>query len=500
MKKNVTNLIFLLLSIILFVFFMYILGRGINYSFSYDYSLKYKDIFVYLIIFLIVFISSLSFFKFKNIIKLNLNKKIIFCLFFVLIFILNIFLALKISNVIKPVSDFAIAYEKAISFIVDKNYDTYYYWWTFFSIILRSILKFFNYNISVFVIINAIFSTLSSIVIYFIITRHFKLKNIFAIFSVILFTFYPNRILFLGFVTPDFFVEFGLILISYLFFEYLDILNQNSSYKNYLYPIGLVFILSFISLLKPIQSILLVLFIFMFFIKSIKNGISKKIVFNFIYFFLIYFVFSTLIFMISEKVFYKYTNIKLNKNFVITNKLYVGLNSEGKGYWDERNIKYLESLGKKYNYDTDKMNIEMKKKLVENIKGNSNIINMLVKKVEYALLTDYYSIEWFNKSNKYRELDLKYFLGYINKFNLFYYIILFFLLISLIFTPISQNIKRLYLIVFIFGFIFTIILGESQPRYKFAFTFLIIILSLLGINDFYNFNIIRKTKKFLGDN
>ena len=146
------------------------------------------------------------------------------------------------------------------------------------------------------------------------------------------------------------------------------------------------------------------------------------------------------------------------------------------------------------------MNIEMKKKLVENIKGNSNIINMLVKKVEYALLTDYYSIEWFNKSNKYRELDLKYFLGYINKFNLFYYIILFFLLISLIFTPISQNIKRLYLIVFIFGFIFTIILGESQPRYKFAFTFLIIILSLLGINDFYNFNIIGKTKKFLGDN
>ena len=147
MKKNVTNLIFLLLSIILFVFFLYILGRGINYSFSYDYSLKYKDIFVYFIVFLIVIISSLSFFKFKNTIELNLNKKIIFCLFFVLIFILNIFLALKISNVIKPVSDFAIAYEKAIFFIVDKNYDTYYYWWTFFSIILRSILKFFNYSI-----------------------------------------------------------------------------------------------------------------------------------------------------------------------------------------------------------------------------------------------------------------------------------------------------------------------------------------------------------------
>jgi len=55
-------------------------------------------------------------------------------------------------------------------------------------------------------------------------------------------------------------------------------------------------------------------------------------------------------------------------------------------------------------------------------------------------------------------------------------------------------------IVFIFGFIFTIVLGESQPRYKFSFTFLIVILSLLGINDFYNFNIIGKTKKFLGDN
>jgi|GEM_PF-1845262 membrane protein len=500
MKKILTNLIFFLLSIMLFVFFLYILGKGINYSFTYDYSLKYKDIFIYLIVFLIVLISSFSFLKSKNFIRFNLSKKGIFYLFFFVIFILNVFFAIKISNIIKPVSDFAIAYEKAVYFIVDKNYDTYYYWWTFFSIILRLILKIFNYNILIFVIINAIFSTLSSIVIYFILTRHFKIKNIFALLSIILFAFYPNRILFLGFVTPDFFVEFGLILISYLFFEYLDVLDQNYSYKNYLYPIFIVFILSFASLLKPIQSIFLVLFIFVFIINFIKNGISKKIVFNFIYFFLIYFVFSSLIFMISEKIFYKYTNIKLNKNFVITNKLYVGLNSEGKGYWDERNIKYLESLGKKYNYDTDKMNKEMKNKLLENIKGNSNIINMLVKKVEYALLTDYYSIEWFNKSNKYTELDLKYFLRYINKFNLFYYIILFFLLISLIFTPISQNIKRLYLIVFIFGFIFTIVLGESQPRYKFSFTFLIVILSLLGINDFYNFNIIGKTKKFLGDN
>ena len=270
MKKILTNLIFFLLSIMLFVFFLYILGKGINYSFTYDYSLKYKDIFIYLIVFLIVLISSFSFLKSKNIIRFNLSKKAIFYLFFFVIFILNVFFAIKISNIIKPVSDFAIAYEKAVSFIVDKNYDTYYYWWTFFSIILRLILKIFNYNILIFVIINAIFSTLSSIVIYFILTRHFKIKNIFALLSVILFTFYPNRILFLGFVTPDFFIEFGLILISYLFFEYLDVLDQNYSYKNYLYPIFIVFILSFTSLLKPIQSIFLVLFIFIFIINFIK--------------------------------------------------------------------------------------------------------------------------------------------------------------------------------------------------------------------------------------
>ena len=64
----------------------------------------------------------------------------------------------------------------------------------------------------------------------------------------------------------------------------------------------------------------------------------------------------------------------------------------------------------------------------------------------------------------------------------------------------TKNIKQLYFVIFIIGFVFVILIGESQSRYKLSFLFNFIILAGLAINYIYQYDLISRIKKFIGEN
>jgi len=490
MKKLLNNSIFYIMSIIFLILFIFILKSGINNS--YIYQNIYKMYFVMIVVSIILIATILNLFRLKFV-----ENKILYYVFITVILIINIFFAIKYSKIIVPVSDFLSAYQKAISFNIDKGYDVYYPWWTNYSLLLKGLFSVFGKSLNVVYICNIILSFLSSLLIFKILTKHFQINKTLSYIITLIFVLYPSRLMFLPFVFPDFIAELGFILASYFFFNNIDKIKNEE--KSYYLPLLIAFIIAFTSLIKPVQEIFFVLFFIILFVLLLDN--FKKYYKNIIVFFSIFLV-SSIVFTTGFNLFYtKITHIKLNKKLIISNKLFVGLNSVGKGYWNPYNSEYVHSLEIKYNYDANKIANKLTETLIKDIKEHKkDLKNLLIDKLKVGFGNDYSGLEWVSLSKKDQTNQDKKYNSKISKSNLYYYIVLAFSLISIYGLIKTKNIKQLYFVIFIIGFVFVILIGESQSRYKLSFLFNFIILAGLAINYIYQYDLISRIKKFIGEN
>ena len=246
MKKLLNNSIFYIMSIIFLILFIFILKSGINNS--YIYQNIYKMYFVMIVVSIILIATILNLFRLKFV-----ENKILYYVFITVILIINIFFAIKYSKIIVPVSDFLSAYQKAISFNIDKGYDVYYPWWTNYSLLLKGLFSVFGKSLNVVYICNIILSFLSSLLIFKILTKHFQINKTLSYIITLIFVLYPSRLMFLPFVFPDFIAELGFILASYFFFNNIDKIKNEE--KSYYLPLLIAFIIAFTSLIKPVQEI-----------------------------------------------------------------------------------------------------------------------------------------------------------------------------------------------------------------------------------------------------
>lgn len=492
MKKNI-KLLFISFTALFFLVFFMMLAKGIG---KIERPII-KDIFVLGTLAFIMFIISAHLFTSKF--KIFKNQKMIIPFFFMTVFVINIFFAIRLNDIIKPVSDFELAYNKAIHFTTNTQYDLYYPWWTNFSIFLKTIFSFFGSNLLIVSIMNSILSTLSCYFVYLIAKKHLKFNQLWAFLPALLFALYPSRLFFLPFVAPDFIAEFGFILVSFLFFNYLDLfLNEHATKKTYIYPAILAILVLFFSLFKPMQEIFLILFLIILTIKSLPSfSKSAKRLCYFVIVFLCIILSGN---FIHAKLFESYTNIKVDKSLIMMNKLYVGLNSEGRGYWNPINERYLAKLEKTYNSDTTKITQSIKTKLINDIKHNPTFPKLISDKLETAFISDFYGIEWINLSLKTGRVDIIDLEKPVYLSNLYYYFILLFALFALISINKTKNLKSLYFVVFLLGFTAVVLIGESQTRYKLAFLFNFILLASVGIKYIAEYKLEQKIKKFLKEN
>ncbi len=488
--KKISNFLFIVFSGIFFIIFLLMLAKGVGF---FDRAIA-KDIFIFSII-----LTPLLFFLlrwFLNRYSISINIKFFSIFFFITVFTINLICALRLSNAIQPVSDFELAYNKAINFTTNTQYDLYYPWWTNFSILLNFIFKIFGSNLVVVAVMNSILSTLSCVFVFALAKKHLKFKDFWAFLPALFFALYPSRLFFLPFVAPDFIAEFGFILVTYLFFNYLDSFTRHSSSKKLpFYSLSIALLVAFFSLFKPMQEIFFVLFLIILVIKSLPNfrEYFKKVV----YFVVIFLCVILSANFIHAKFFEAYTHIKLDKSLILTNKLYVGLNSQGKGYWNPVNEQYIDYLEKKYGSDTHKIAHAMQGRLIQDIKQNSHFWEMLIKKLDTAFISDFYGIEWINISLKSGRIDLSDLERPVYMSNLYYYFILCFALIGVFGITKYKDLKKLYFVVFILGFVAIVVIGESQTRYKLAFLFNLIFLASIGIKNLADYPIRQKIKKFI---
>lgn len=492
--KRLTRYLFIFFSTLFLLIFLLMLAKGVG---SFERPIM-KDIFLVSVVsipLIIILVSQRHLFKNRKFV----NVKILTTMFFITILAINIICALKLSNFIQPVSDFELAYNKAIKFSVNTQYDLYYPWWTNFSIFLGIVFKLFGSNLIVVAIMNSILSTSSCFFIYLTAKRHLRFSQAWSLFVALVFAIYPSRLFFLPFVAPDFIAEFGFVLITFLFFNYLDLFSASRTTKKaYIYPPLLAILVFFFSLFKPMQEIFLILFAIILVIKSLPNfrNFSKRLA----YFFLVFLCLSFGSNFVHAKFFQSHTGIKLDKNLVLMNKLYVGLNSEGRGYWNPVNEKYLSYLEKTYSTDTSQITQAMRKKLIANIKQNPNFSKMIIDKLDTAFISDFYGIEWVNLSLKSGRIDLMDLERPVYVSNLYYYLVLFFALFSVIDIIKTKDFKKLYFVVFLLGFTAVVLIGESQTRYKLAFLFNFIYLASIGIKYIAEYPIKQKIKIFLKEN
>lgn len=489
MKKLIKPLFIFFLALFSIVF-LFMLGKGISSS-NDPFT---KDAFLISIIAVPFFILLLQ--RLMPKLKTPINTNTFTILFFLTVLAVNIVLSLKLNNLIQPVSDFDLAYNKAIKFFTDTQYDPYYPWWTNFSILLSIIFRFFGSNLAVVAIFNSIFSTLSCFLVYSIAKKHLGFKSFWPLLPAALFAFYPSRLFFLPFVTPDFIVEFGFILTSYLFFNYLDLFNEKAFTKRtYFYPILISASVFFFSLFKPVQAIFFVLFAIILAIKSLSAfpvSIKKTA-----YFLAVFLCVSICSNFLHVKAFESYTHIRIDKSLVLMNKLYVGLNSEGRGYWHPKNEEYRKQLELEHGSDTTKIKQAIKDKLIKDIKNNQAFPGMIMKKLDTAFISDFYGIEWLNVSLKSGHISLNNLARLTHLSNLYYYFILFFALIAVIDILVTKSPKKLYFIILLLGFMAVVLIGESQTRYKLAFLFNFIFLASLGLRFAIEYPIEQKIQKFL---
>lgn len=204
--------------------------------------------------------------------------------------------------------------------------------------------------------------------------------------------------------------------------------------------------------------------------------------------------------IVHTKLFESYTQIKLNKSLIFTNKIYVGLNSEGKGYWNPKNEEFLKQLEQKYGQDTRKIAEQIKDRLITDTKNNKEFSQMLREKIKVVFVSDSYGAELLNSSLKIgssnlADLEQPRYLS-----NLYYYFILFFALISTINIIKTQDIKKLYFIIFILGLFGLILIGEAQPSYKLTFIFSFVILASVGLRTTVEYPVKQKIQRFLKEN
>ena len=139
--------------------------------------------------------------------------------------------------------------------------------------------------------------------------------------------------------------------------------------------------------------------------------------------------------------------------------------------------------------------------MIKDIKEHKkDLKNLLIDKLKVGFGNDYSGLEWVSLSKKDQTNQDKKYNSKISKSNLYYYIVLAFSLISIYGLIKTKNIKQLYFVIFIIGFVFVILIGESQSRYKLSFLFNFIILAGLAINYIYQYDLISRIKKFIGEN
>ncbi len=388
----------------------------------------------------------------------------------IILHIINIFF---IAGSIEQISDFNVYFKNAI--LKNPNFSNaanFYHW-----ALLSKVFHFFSFvfgktQLSAILFISMIV-TISSILVFilsYLVTKNNKL----AFVSGLIYTFWPSNLLYTNIFANEHMAALFMLVSIILFIIFDKGFNSREPINNVLLAIVIGISLSILKFFKPVSIVLIIAFLIYVLLYRIlyqqKRYLPAKIIINILIIIFVHLIVNYGLFAYLDHL----AGQPVNRN-PTPFYLYMGLSPQNNRlgfYNNEMVIKYLEYLDT-YNKDYNRIG----KKLLGDLRDEySNNLDMLPKivinKYKITWRSDMDPIYWVSDSIKYPNKLV------INKENLiriclitsqFYYVIILGLyLIGIIYSALDFN-KNKYLFLLnliIFGFSMTLLISETQGRYK----------------------------------
>lgn len=467
MKKIMTNIIFL---IFIFFILIYPLSFGI-----FDVALLIKIIFLGFII-----ICFFTFLKSKFNVKFKIDEKYYVYIILFISFLSKLFVVLKFNDNVVQVSDFAGAFNAALTNNFNDFYHQVFTHWIYYPKMMNYIFSVFGSSQKVALITNAVLLSINSILIYYLCNIVLKNKK-YSFIASLIYVLWPANLLYTLIFTQEHFCQTLILLALILFFNIKVQLDKR--WQNYIYSILLGIILGFIPFFKNFSPVLIITFIIYYIIYYYFNGkITIKIFIKNVLYVAIFFLVSFLV----KNSLYDYADIITNRNVVrnIT-ACYLNVGLRDNGFYSSTNYQeYMDELIKN-NYDYKKTNSVIISNLVKSFDTDKpTITNQLFWKNKAIVIygSDSARITWVRNSvEESNTIDDFSIFESIEKYNNYYFIIVVLLMIiGLIPMYVNKNFKIFALYLLFYGGMLLLILVEAQNRYYYSLVPVMCILASCG--------------------
>lgn len=423
-------------------------------------SIITKNLLTFLVI--IVVISFLLYFlSFK--IKVKIPKKYLLLIIFCISFLIRLICVLLLNKYVVQVGDFDRAYMNAFSLnYTTDNYRVFTHW-VLISELNHYLFKIFGSYQLVSLIFNSLITSFVSLLTYLISFEIFHNKKI-AFLASMMYVFWPSMILYNIIFLPDHIASLLILLCIYLALKLFNFESNSVKVRIiYTFLIGVCIGIS-IFFKNFSQAFLIALCIYLF-LEFLKTDVWKLTLKKYFYLAIIF-----LCFLVTKNIMFIHIENQVGASVVKDVSpcyLNVGLNSAGNGFYDSNLYSVYFNMYRENNYDYKKTNNEIMKQLKSDIKTNYRLLPEKFIRKAFVLQNDNIKLDWIKISlsndNIKSNLDNIYSIN-----NIYYLIIICFMLISLFLNIKAKDNKLLFLYVFIFGSLLMIMLIETQARYTYA--------------------------------
>lgn len=425
------------------------------------------------------------------------NKKYFRLTFYTILLsslLLKVYWVINVKTV--PTSDFENAYLSAIkvmngdfSSFGEGEYFSRFPHYSFYIILLAKVFSIINPNVEHVIMLNIIFLTLSSLIIYFIVAEIRDKRA--GIIAFALFSYFPPVIIFSSVLITDIFAIPFVLLSVYLFILFQkDYKNGKIRYSLLVYS---AVALSFAHLFRNVGYVLIIAIIIVLILTTtFKQSLKLVMVYLFAFLFVIVSISGVLKFegIISNHLWQAENPIEIT--FV------VGLNRESQGKFNAEDA----ALYKKYNGNTEIIKEEARQIIKDRLLEEGDLGKLFINKIKTVWNTPLLSSLYWSSTPQFLKEQTVFsekIQGYENQVKLYRFtnniyigMLLFIFFNSLFFIKrkdehsLLTNIKLIFI-----GFFILFLFIEVQSRYIFVISPLIMVLASVGIIQLYDMSFER---------
>ena len=407
--------------------------------------------------------------------------------------LLRLFVVLCMGFGTNQISDFQMAFSSAGEPIpIDLSYYKAFSNWGLYSAYLRLITSVFGYSEFTGIIFNAILSSLSVVLLYFICALSFRRLSV-ALLASALFNFFPSHLLFTIVLSPDFVNLFLILLAVFILCIARRRFREKLIKKLLLYAAagGILGLASFFKLIDKIVFVALAITMVIDWLSDIReknpeiplwkrllNGRTAAVLLSFLCSLdVIQAGFAYLDYYVGERV---------NRS-AMSHFLYMGLNPFGEGRWTEKTAIYVKVV-ENNSFDYEKADRVMYDRLRYEVREHQNLnFEFFDKKADTAWGDTnylYFIDSTMNKEKKAAVNRWEWLMAFIPFSEAYYVMVAFLLGIGALCALLRRERGMAFFSgLIVFGFALLLFVSEVQPRYKTVVYPYMLIVAAYGVDS-----------------